>query len=98
MHGAPRCLRRFAPSPVRARQKAQICSGTIVTNLRIYVVTMPMIVQDYALDATKGIEYALKEIGGEGVDATLMATDAIPAHEYGLHITKKHGTFVVIGQ
>jgi hypothetical protein len=58
----------------------------------------PMTVQDYVLDATKGVEYALKEIGGEGVDATLVATDAIPAYEYGLHITKNHGTFVVIGQ
>jgi len=53
---------------------------------------------DYAIDATKGIEFALKEIGGEGVDATLMATDSIPAHEYGLNLTRKHGTFVVIGQ
>jgi hypothetical protein len=57
-----------------------------------------MAMQDYALDATKEVEYALKEIGGEGVDATLLATDAIPAYEYGLHITRNHGTFVVIGQ
>ncbi|KIJ35816.1 hypothetical protein M422DRAFT_61229 [Sphaerobolus stellatus SS14] len=53
---------------------------------------------DFAIDATKGVEYALKEIGSEGADATLMATDAIPAYEYGLQLTRKHGTFVVIGQ
>ncbi|KAF8577532.1 GroES-like protein [Ramaria rubella] len=53
---------------------------------------------DYAIDAMKGVDFALQEIGGEGVDATLMATDAIPAHEYGLMLTRKHGTFVVIGQ
>ncbi|KIJ48255.1 hypothetical protein M422DRAFT_162844, partial [Sphaerobolus stellatus SS14] len=52
---------------------------------------------DFALDATKGVEYALKTIGGD-VDPTLMATDSIPAHEYGLKLTKKHGTFVIIGQ
>jgi len=53
--------------------------------------------QDFAIDAMKGVEYALKEIGGEGVDATLMATDALPAYEYGLQLTKKHGTLIVIG-
>lgn len=56
------------------------------------------VAQDYAIDATKGVEYALKQIGGEGVDATLMATDALPAYEYGLRLTRKHGTFIVIGQ
>ncbi|KAF8589806.1 GroES-like protein [Ramaria rubella] len=53
---------------------------------------------DFALDATKGVEFALKKIGEGGVDATIMATDAISAHEYGLMLTKKHGIFVVIGQ
>lgn len=53
---------------------------------------------DYAIDATKGVEYALQEINDEGVDATIMATDAIPAYSYGLQLTKKHGTFVVVGQ
>ncbi|GJJ14585.1 hypothetical protein Clacol_008851 [Clathrus columnatus] len=53
---------------------------------------------DYTIDAMKGVEWALQEIGGEGVDATLMATDAIPAYSYGLQLTKKHGTFVVMGQ
>jgi len=53
---------------------------------------------DIAIDSTKGVDFAKKEIGGEGVDATLMATDAIPAHEYGLQLTRKHGKFVVIGQ
>jgi len=52
---------------------------------------------DYIIDATKGIEYALKEVGGQGADATLMATGYIPAYEYGLQLTRKHGTFVVIG-
>jgi len=53
---------------------------------------------DFVIDSTKGVDFAKKEIGGEGADATLMATDAIPAHEYGLQLTRKHGTFVVIGQ
>lgn len=44
------------------------------------------------------MDFALQQIGGEGVDATLMATDAIPAYSYGLQLTKQHGTFVVIGQ
>ncbi|KIJ23322.1 hypothetical protein M422DRAFT_39670 [Sphaerobolus stellatus SS14] len=52
---------------------------------------------DFALDATKGVDYALKTISGD-VDATLMATDSLAAHEYGLQLTKKHGTFVIIGQ
>lgn len=52
--------------------------------------------QDFAIDATKGVDHAIAEIGGN-VDAVLMATDSIPAHEYGLQLVRKHGTFVVIG-
>lgn len=52
--------------------------------------------QDYAIDATKGVEYALSEIGG-GVDAVITATDVLEANEYGLRLLRKHGTFVVIG-
>lgn len=54
--------------------------------------------QDYAIDATKGIEYALAEFKGHDVDAVIMCTDSVPAYEYGLQMVRKHGTYVVVGQ
>lgn len=33
-----------------------------------------------------------------GVDATVVATDALPAFDFATAITKKHGTMVVLGQ
>ncbi|KAF8587918.1 GroES-like protein [Ramaria rubella] len=52
---------------------------------------------DYVIDATKGIDNAIKELGGEGVDASIIAADANAAFEFGLDLTRKHGTFVAIG-
>lgn len=51
---------------------------------------------DFAIDATKGVEYALSEIGGS-VDAVITATHSLAANEYGLKLVRKHGTFVAIG-
>ncbi|KIJ23323.1 hypothetical protein M422DRAFT_786205 [Sphaerobolus stellatus SS14] len=52
---------------------------------------------DFSIDASQGVDYAIKTIGGYA-HATLIATDSLAAHEYGLQITKKHGTLIVIGQ
>ena len=98
MHGAPRCRSRLASSSPRPRQTAQIRTGRTAIYIHTSAHNKLVSVQDCVIDATKGVEYALNEIGGNGADATLMATDAIPAHEYGLQLTRKHGTFVVIGQ
>lgn len=50
-------------------------------------------------------ELALKEItklkknnAWPGIDATIVATDNIPAFTYAADITRKHGTMVVVGQ
>ncbi|SNX84491.1 related to Zn-dependent alcohol dehydrogenases [Melanopsichium pennsylvanicum] len=39
-----------------------------------------------------------EQLGGERADAVIMATDVIPAYEFGLAITKNHGLFMVVGQ
>ncbi|KAJ1026712.1 hypothetical protein NDA16_002310 [Ustilago loliicola] len=39
-----------------------------------------------------------EELDGNRADATIMATDVIPAYEFGLAITKNHGLFMVVGQ
>ncbi len=38
------------------------------------------------------------QLGGQRADATIMATDVIPAYEFGLAVTKNHGLFMVVGQ
>lgn len=53
---------------------------------------------DHVIDATKGVEHALAELKGHDVDAVIMCTDSVPAHEYGLQLVRKHGTYVVVGQ
>lgn len=97
MYGSQSRLCRFTSSSVGPRQTTQVCPGKHVMTCAAASYSL-IAAQDYAIDATKGVEYALKQIGGEGVDATLMATDALPAYEYGLRLTRKHGTFIVIGQ
>ncbi|KAF8519021.1 chaperonin 10-like protein [Hysterangium stoloniferum] len=52
---------------------------------------------DFIIDATKGVEHAKKEMGGTGPDATIVATDADDAFNFGLALTRKHGTFVIVG-
>ncbi|SPO25494.1 related to Zn-dependent alcohol dehydrogenases [Ustilago trichophora] len=45
------------------------------------------------------VEKLVKEqLDGSRADATIMATDVISAHEFGLAITKNHGLFMVVGQ
>ncbi|KAF8519016.1 chaperonin 10-like protein [Hysterangium stoloniferum] len=52
---------------------------------------------DFTINATKGVEYALQEIGGEGVDASIVAADSNAAFDFGFGLTRKHGLLVAIG-
>ncbi|KZO91259.1 GroES-like protein [Calocera viscosa TUFC12733] len=52
---------------------------------------------DIVINSTEGYKAALEKIPWP-VDAVLVATDAIPAYEFGLEITRKHGIFVDVGQ
>ncbi|KAF8492092.1 chaperonin 10-like protein [Hysterangium stoloniferum] len=52
---------------------------------------------DFTIDATKGVEYALQEIGGEGVHASIIASDSNAAYDFGFGLTKNHGLLVAIG-
>ncbi|KAF8519018.1 chaperonin 10-like protein [Hysterangium stoloniferum] len=52
---------------------------------------------DFTIDATKGVEYALQEIGGEGVHASIIAADSNAAFDFGFGLTRKHGLLVAIG-
>jgi len=52
---------------------------------------------DFTIDGTKGVEYALREIGGEGVHASIIAADSNTAFDFGLALTKKHGLLIAIG-
>lgn len=45
------------------------------------------------------VEKLVKEqLDARRADATIMATDVIPAYEFGLAITRNHGLFMVVGQ
>ncbi|EJU00406.1 GroES-like protein [Dacryopinax primogenitus] len=52
---------------------------------------------DITINSTEGYKGALAKIPWP-IDATLVATDAIPAYDFGLEITRKHGLFVDVGQ
>lgn len=43
------------------------------------------------------IKKAIEAVGGQA-DAIIIATDVIPAFDLALQLTKKHGTFMVVGQ
>ncbi|KAF8519026.1 hypothetical protein BU17DRAFT_66185 [Hysterangium stoloniferum] len=45
----------------------------------------------------KGWSTQKKEMGGTGPDATIVATDAHDAFNFGLALTRKHGTLVIVG-
>ena len=54
---------------------------------------------DKSEDAVKKISAAIKDDSPyPGVDAAVVATDALPAFDFATAITKKHGTMVVLGQ
>lgn len=59
---------------------------------------------DLVIDAKKPSSDAVRAIkdkfgeGVTGVDAAIIATDAIPSYQFGTDILRKHGTLIVVGQ
>jgi len=52
---------------------------------------------DVCINSASGIDAARKQLPWP-VDASIIATDAIPAYEFAMDLTRTHGTVVVVGQ
>ncbi|PWN45038.1 GroES-like protein [Ceraceosorus guamensis] len=53
--------------------------------------------KDVDVKRPETVKKAIESIGGHA-DAVVLATDTIPACEFSLELTKKHGLFMVVGQ